>query len=432
MSTSKEYKAVRNYILNELHLTKEDIIKNIEPLLEKLVKRCMLNTYGGNNQIEHWIRCMVTDELKQRDHNFVRRACESVIRDHVLNELNIIVRSKSEKCTCENRVPSEEDKKKSTDGLYIIYKDGHVEPFTGDNSKDCVRYIGLKHRYMSFAISLTEHDSVQLLDDDSREKSGSETYYERKCDALFDIDGRGNTERLVARNPKLKNLLKDGEYIPSLGQLNLMAHYMDELNKAFAYVSASFPPIFDDDDDDKVLDGIDISSDYAGKVFRLLPSAEMNRDSVLKNISNLDLYVNNIRRSYGEKVVLSLESLFNLMFGQKDYTFPIQDLVEYKKKSNAFWIKRIDNLLKYYERNRITLTESSFEYTVLMDEPDRNLDIDNIMQIYNVLSFHKPQTQIIAIVHNPALIYKLSKLDCVNFIEMTEGYLNKTCTFVSN
>jgi hypothetical protein len=57
--------------------------------------------------------------------------------------------------------------------------------------------------------------------------------------SLFDIDGRGNTERLVARNPKLKNLLKDGEYIPSLGQLNLMAHYMDELNKAFAYVSAS-------------------------------------------------------------------------------------------------------------------------------------------------------------------------------------------------
>ena len=124
--------------------------------------------------------------------------------------------------------------------------------------------------------------------------------------------------------------------------------------------------------------------------------------------------------------------IFNLMFGQKDYTFPIQDLVEYKKKSNAFWIKRIDNLLKYYERNRITLTESSFEYTVLMDEPDRNLDIDNIMQIYNVLSFHKPQTQIIAIVHNPALIYKLSKLDCVNFIEMAEGYLSKTCIFVSN
>lgn len=218
---------------NELHLTKEDIIKNIEPLLEKLVKQCMLNTYGGNNQIEHWIRCMVEDELKQRDYDFVRRICKEVIKDHVLNGLNIIVSPKNERCVCENRVPSRKD------GLYLIYGNGHAEPFTGDNSKDCVRYIGLKHRYMSFAISLTEHDIVQLLDDDSREESGSGTYYERECDALFDIDGRGNTERLVARNPKLRNLLEDGEYIPSLGQLNLMAHYMDELNKAFTYVSAS-------------------------------------------------------------------------------------------------------------------------------------------------------------------------------------------------
>ena len=193
----------------------------------------MYNTYGGNNQIENWIRCMVNDELKQRDYGFVERISKEVIKDHVLNELSIIVRPKNERCVCENRVPSREN------GLYLIYRDGHAELFTGDNSKDCVRYIGLKHGYMSFAISLTEHDNVQLLDDDSREESGSETYYERKCDALFDIDGRGNTERLVARNPKLKNLLKDGEYIPSLGQLNLMAHYMDELNKAFAYVSAS-------------------------------------------------------------------------------------------------------------------------------------------------------------------------------------------------
>ena len=147
--------------------------------------------------------------------------------------------TKSSQPVCNDRVPSKEDKVERASGPYLIYEDGHVEPFTGDNSKDCVRYIGLKHGYMSFAISLTEHDSVQLLDDDSREESGGGTYYERECDALFDIDGRGNTERLVARNPKLRNLLEDGEYIPSLGQLNLMAHYMEELNKAFAYVSAS-------------------------------------------------------------------------------------------------------------------------------------------------------------------------------------------------
>lgn len=146
--------------------------------------------------------------------------------------------TKSGQPVCNDREPSKDDKVEHASGLYLIYEDGHAEPFTGDNSKDCVRYIGLKHGYMSFAISLTEHDSVQLLDDDSREESGSGTYYERECDALFDIDGRGNTERLVARNPKLKNLLEDGEYIPSLEQLNLMAHYKDSINDALEYIGA--------------------------------------------------------------------------------------------------------------------------------------------------------------------------------------------------
>lgn len=232
MSASKEYKAVRNCILNELHLTKEDIIKNIEPLLEKLVKQCMLNTYGGNNQIEYWIRCMVNDELKQRNYGFVERISKEVIKDHVLNELNIIVSPKNERCVCENRVPSRKD------GLYLIYGNGHAEPFTRENFKKNVRYIGLKHKDVSFAISLTEHDRVQLLDDDSLEVSVNETYYERECDALFDFDGQKNTERLVARNPKLKNLLEDGEYIPPLGQLNLMAHYKDSINDALEYIGA--------------------------------------------------------------------------------------------------------------------------------------------------------------------------------------------------
>lgn len=208
---------------------------------EKLMSECpsMTSKEFWNNEWEEFDK----EEISTHWYFIVGKP-ESII-DELINleigDTNVFYPhiSKSEKCTCENRVPSEEDKKESTDGLYIIYKDGHAEPFTGHNSKDCVRYIGLKHRYMSFAISLTEHDIVQLLDDDSREESGSGTYYERECDALFDIDGRGNTERLVTRNPKLRNLLEDGEYIPSLGQLNLMAHYMNELNKAFAYVSAS-------------------------------------------------------------------------------------------------------------------------------------------------------------------------------------------------
>ena len=146
--------------------------------------------------------------------------------------------TKSGQPVCNDRVPSKEDKVEHASGLYLIYEDGHAEPFTRENSKENVKYIGLKHKDVSFAITLAEHDSVQLLDDDSLEESGHETYYERECDALFDFDGQKNRERLVARNPKLKNLLEDGEYIPSLGQLNLMAHYKDSINDALEYIGA--------------------------------------------------------------------------------------------------------------------------------------------------------------------------------------------------
>ena len=34
-------------------------------------------------------------------------------------------------------------------------------------------------------------------------------------------------------------------------------------------------------------------------------------------------------------------------------------------------------------------------------------------------------TQLICVIHNPILIYKLSKLKYINFIELTEGYLEE-------
>ena len=174
-----------------------------------------------------------------------------------------------------------------------------------------------------------------------------------------------------------------------------------------------------------------IMSDYIGKVFHLLQQTEMRKDDILDNINNLSLYMNGTSRSSGEKNLHAMNSLFDFVFNQDEYAFPIQKLMEFKKKSNEFWANRIDNLLKYYKDNHVVLMEKDFEYTILMDEPDRNLDIDNIMDPYKVLSFHKPQTQIIAVIHNPALIYKLSKLDHVNFIEMTKGYLKKVVSFMN-
>lgn len=85
-----------------------------------------------------------------------------------------------------------------------------------------------------------------------------------------------------------------------------------------------FPPIFDDDDDDKVLDGIDISSDYAGKVFRLLPSAEINRDSVLKNISNLFVVFSG-QLFFVDDEYAGTVKLTNLDNGESNISFPSCD-----------------------------------------------------------------------------------------------------------
>lgn len=214
--------------------------------------------------------------------------------------------------------------------------------------------------------------------------------------------------------------------------LNLIAKYTLCENSMCSEIPRDalyYPDIFDEKNN--VLDGVRIRSDYIGKVFHLLPQTDMDRDNVLDNIHNFSSYMSGIIGSSGEKCVCSINSLFKFIFSQTDYAFPIAKLKEYGESVNTLWESRIKNLIGYYKKNHVKVQESDFEFTVLMDEPDRNLDIDNIMQVYGVLSFHKPQTQIIAVIHNPSLIYKLSKLDCVNFVGMTDGYLEQVVNFIN-
>lgn len=179
------------------------------------------------------------DKYMEGHKGFIAGGCfKNILSGERVKDIDIFFESESD---FQEAIDSFNDEKHQKEGwkfLYLIYGNGHAEPFTGENIKKNVRYIGLKHKDVSFAISLTEHDRVQLLDDDSLEVSVNETYYERECDALFDFDGQKNTERLVARNPKLKNLLEDGEYIPSLRQLNLIAHYKGSINNALEYIGA--------------------------------------------------------------------------------------------------------------------------------------------------------------------------------------------------
>ena len=95
MSRSKEYKAIKNYIHNELGLTKEDIINAIRSDRRHYVERCIRNTYGNDNNLERWIKVMVENELKNRDFNVIPRMVEKVLKDKMLNDIEIIIRNKN-------------------------------------------------------------------------------------------------------------------------------------------------------------------------------------------------------------------------------------------------------------------------------------------------------------------------------------------------
>lgn len=92
--TSKEYKAIKNYIHNELGLTKEDIINAIRSDIRQYVEKCMNNIYGDDNNIKRWIEVMVENKLKQKDFNVIPRTVEKVLRDKMLDNIEIIVRNK--------------------------------------------------------------------------------------------------------------------------------------------------------------------------------------------------------------------------------------------------------------------------------------------------------------------------------------------------
>lgn len=95
MSKSKEYKAIKNYIHNELGFTKEDIIKEVKPFIKEIVKNCMNNTYGNNNCIENWIRCTVSDEIRRVTPLLVSDIYKDVLREKIEESIEVTITKKT-------------------------------------------------------------------------------------------------------------------------------------------------------------------------------------------------------------------------------------------------------------------------------------------------------------------------------------------------
>jgi ABC-type cobalamin/Fe3+-siderophores transport system ATPase subunit len=176
--------------------------------------------------------------------------------------------------------------------------------------------------------------------------------------------------------------------------------------------------------DEEMTDGVDVYADYTTNIFRLAHPEEYKGESGigLQSFENFGALGTMMQSSTGEGVTTAINNLWNLMFsGKASLSFP--KLSGWRKERYAAYID-------YVKKHRIKPTEEEKEITILMDEPDRNLSLDNIEHIRSILSFHKPQTQLIAVIHNPLLIYNLSKVEDINIIEMTEGYVHKVKSII--
>lgn len=164
-----------------------------------------------------------------------------------------------------------------------------------------------------------------------------------------------------------------------------------------------------------IADGVDVYADYSKNTFRMCHSDEKSSESAITTFKEFGTMYTQKTSSTGESVLISMDSLFSEMFS-KDAKLKF----DYEKECSDF-----PDYVKYVGEHRV---ECEDEWTILMDEPDRNLSIDNIRQIKSILSFHKENTQIIAVIHNPLLIYALSDCEDINWIQMSHGYIRKVKT----
>lgn len=163
---------------------------------------------------------------------------------------------------------------------------------------------------------------------------------------------------------------------------------------------------------DGMLDGVDVYADYVRNTFRLSHAGEKVGQDAMKTFEDFGAMFDQRESSTGEGVIIAINYLFDYIFGKKaKLTF---DYCQFKEVYPLY--------VDYVNKHRV---ECEKEWTILMDEPDRNLSLDNIEHIKYFLSFHKEHTQIIAVIHNPLLIYALSGMEHVHFIELTKGYVVK-------
>ena len=181
---------------------------------------------------------MTTDEKDRLE--IVKEVCS--LQDYTLQEIYNFVKTGKVVTGPLPKTANNPEPAALADGVYIVTKDGRADKFTGTNLMlDCdnpVIGIGVKQGDRAVLVALTDAadgDDVTLTThEDNTDYDG---YIDTRIDAVADWNGKANTDHLreIGLNPAIQ--LKDGEYIPSVGEMYLIYTHRKEINAALRHVA---------------------------------------------------------------------------------------------------------------------------------------------------------------------------------------------------
>ena len=129
------------------------------------------------------------------------------------------------------------------DGVYIIYENGHYELFNDRNSTENVKYVGVIFGGKRIAVALEDLGGTgkefQFLKDGFKAPETSKFYTDTLGINAFEWFNGEDSTRHIKEDYKTEiplDLLKEKEYIPSMGEFGLLMMVASVLNRALAYV----------------------------------------------------------------------------------------------------------------------------------------------------------------------------------------------------
>lgn len=173
---------------------------------------------------------MTTEEKDRLE--IVKEVCS--LQDCTLQEIyNFVKTGKADTAVALDLTPA--------DGVYLVTRDGRADKFTGTNIiLDCdnpVIGIGVKQGNRAVIVALKDAADGEDVTLTAREDTtGYDGYIDTRIDAVADWKGKANTDHLreIGLNPAIE--LKDGEYIPSVGEMYLIYTHRREINAALRHV----------------------------------------------------------------------------------------------------------------------------------------------------------------------------------------------------